>query len=488
MCHTLHIFLCGLICFGIFDYGNTAENPVITPNLLSSLAANVGTVLSSSLLKEIHGQVPNRTAVRENSERPFYYDLPTPLPPGPPKPKPTRLTSSTKKPKVAAVPNSFLVKAPEDAENIRETPDSLRAPQTQLENQFPFDFRNNFRDFGTGFQGTGRQLSGPLGGQPNGQLNGQLNAGGFGGDQFNSDIYRPFASLDGSRANENIPQGAGSPFAGRDADFNGGNRPFNYAGNPQDFNRFQDFGRFGFNGQFPGSNRYFDPSSRQGANQFSNFAGQDPRVLAQQNYPQDPRALAQQNNPQDPRALAQQNYPQDPRANLQNPNDQSGLAYPQNYPNSFPQNYAPNSFNFLANQRFQGPFNGNFDRNPQDGLNYPPYFPGRPDGVPGPQSPGNSNPNQQLNINGQINSQSGPGPINSSRRSEETQRPARKPVGQKTTTTIPDVESLQERLQLEKLFYPPVNDYSDVRINSDAFKQHSVASNVVDKNPKTNIV
>ncbi|KAH0564436.1 uncharacterized protein LOC123272763 [Cotesia glomerata] len=453
MCRTLHIFLCGIICLGIFDNGYTAEHPVITPNLLSSLSANVGAILSPNLLKEIQNRASNRTGNKESHES--FYNDPTVLPATPTKPKPTRLTS--KKPKVAVVPNSQLIK-------FEET-DSLRAPQTQLENQFPFGVRNNFRDFGTGFQGAGRQLSG----QFNNQLGqfGQFNGGLGNFDSFNSDIYRPFASLDGSRANDNGAQP--QQFAGPVNQNNGANanRQFNYPANPQDFNRFQDFGRFGFNGQFPG-NRFFDPSQRQ--NQYLNFA-------------QDPRALGQN----------QQNF-QDPRVNFQNPDQArlgqglgqgqgqeqgigpvNGAFQQQNFAN--PQNYAPN-FNLLQNQRFQSPFNGNFDRNEQEGLNPNfPFFQGRPDGAQAQQIPGNNN---GQNINGQINPQ-----INSSRRSEESsQNSQRKNPTQKTTTIIPEVESLQ----IEKLFYPPVNDYSDVRINSDAFKQHSVGANIVDKNPKTNIV
>lgn len=406
---------------------------------LASITANVGSILSPTLLREIQEHLPNRTAVSKTIEARVISGMTSTTT----KPKIMRSNATTRKPRTTTA------KATEKkikAENKPDNFDLTRAQQTQFENQFPFDFRNNnYRDFSAaGLQAAGRQL----------------NASPFAdGEPFNGDGFRPFSSaIDGAGGGTTGVQGSGGRFGGNTG-FNGANRPLNAPG-LLDYTdgRFQDYGRFGgFNGPFPGSNRFIDQGFRAGgaAERFQNFPGQ----------------------PDERSNLISNNYRADLRANYPN-----GLANDQNQFQSFTGSVFPqNSFDFLSPQRFQNPYAEGFDRNQQRGPSFPLFYPARPnDGVLNPGGTG-------ITINSNQKANAAVTPVtNASRRSGEIQQRTSTDNSKTTIKTDDDVKVV-ERNQFERLYYPPLDDYSDVRVNPDAFK-YSLASNIVDKKPKNNIV
>lgn len=400
-----------------------------------NLASHVGGIISPALIKGLQESRPIRTAIVDTIGSSSIPATTTA------KPKTTRPTmkakttklvsSSTRKSRTTEAPSTTLIKAdklkfrPEERPEFFG-PDSAKAAQ----NQFPFDSRNNFDFNGGGLQNNGRQFNPAFQG---------FNPGFFGDRNAFNQGYRPFDSPtdpSGSRGTENTIQGSDGRNPNTDSGSNnGGNRQF---GNPDDFDRFRDFGRFGyddrFQGRFPGG--------------FNSGFRQDERVRFD-GYP----------GPQNGQVNGQNNYRQDPRINYQNAlNDPRSLSQ---YSGAFPfQGYAPNNFDFIPNQRFQNPFGDNYRG--QGPSNFPLFYPTGGNSGSG----GNARPAfPPLTPGSNSNNGSAAGPLTSaSKNSEKLQTPS----GDKNTDHIL-TEAPSAVFHGEKLFYPQLDDYSDLRFRPDAF-------------------
>ncbi|XP_015126810.1 uncharacterized protein LOC107048245 [Diachasma alloeum] len=423
MYHAIHVLLCILLGSHLLVHGDAADKPA-PGDLLSNIAARV---IPSALVKGFEGARPIRTAISETIGASSVPATTTakPKPRTTLKPKTRSSTGTTRKPRTTETPlTADKLKFRPEQRPEYSGPDSARAAQ----NQFPFDYRNNFGLNGGGFQSNGRQFN-P--GSPQG-----FNPGFFGDrNPFNqgSGAFRPFDSPvdpSGARGSENAIQGSDGRAPGADSGFNDGtNRPF---GSPGDFDRFRDFGRFGyddrFSGRFPGQ---FSPGFRQDdRSRFEGYPGQQNSQEVNGNYRQDPRFSY-------PNALNDQRLSQ--------------------FSGSFPfQGYAPNNFDFQPNQRFQNPFGDNY-RGVQGPSNFPLFYPSGQSGGSG--GPGTSRPNNSSNGNAS-------GPLTSaSKNSEKLQTPS----GDKKNSDYILTEAPSTSFQDQKLFYPQLDDYSDLRFRPDGF-------------------
>ncbi|XP_011302368.1 uncharacterized protein [Fopius arisanus] len=429
MYHAIKILLCIILGLQLLEHGGAADKPA-AGDLLSNIAAHVGAVIPSALIKGLQGDRPIRTAITETIGASSVPATTTAKPKssrGTAKPKTSRSTGTTRKPRTTEAPSTDKLKFRPDQRPEYSGPDSAKAAQ----NQFPFDFRNNF-DFNGAGQQNGRQFNPTY---PRG-----FNPGFFGdGSPFNQGpgAFRPFdapADQAGGRGNENAIQGSDGRNPNGDGGFNSGiNRQF---GNPEEFDRFRDFGRFGYDdrfaGRFPGQ---FNSGFRQDdRSRFESYRG-----------------------PQNPQDLNGQNYRQDPRFNYPNSlNDQRSLSQ---FSGSFPfQGYAPNNFDFLPNQRFQNPFSENYRG--QGLSNYPAFYPSGGAGGSGhPGAPGSPRPNNSSSGNAS-------GPLTSaSKNSEKLENPS----GDKKNVDYSLTDAPSAAFHDQKLFYPQLDDYSDLRFRPDAF-------------------
>ncbi|XP_034948474.1 uncharacterized protein [Chelonus insularis] len=504
------IFICATLCLAILDHGSRAENAGSVRNDSSHLISTVGNILTPLLLKQVERRLLNHTALSDgvisieklDSSTPINIDTITPnfeL-----KENVKSSNSPMRKFKSTTVPTTILI--PADREKIEPKSkinvdklelDSARAQQRQLENQFPFDFRNHFN---IGFPGVGRQS----------------NEGIFrNGDSFTSNQFPFLTSLDRQKSNDNIlgiQAISGSQIPGRNLIFNDSNQPLNSHILPLDLNRFQNFDRFRYDGRYSDSNQFFDPSfrtdsgskskfgdetgSRVGiesdivrqADRYNNFAGQ---LYPQNDFPLYYRQNLRNNFPNSPinnQAIDTVINNQPITSPINNQRVPIGLPF-RSYANpSFPTSNINENIDSFS-QRFQNNFPDN--RNSQQGFNYPPvspqlYFPD----IPGSQvSPGSKTliDSQNSNNNNGNNSGVTQSSLISSRRSEDS---LTKPTNniEQITTKIPGVESLQDRIELEKLFFPQQDDYSDIRVSPDFFKQHILKSEILEKYAKTNVI
>ncbi|XP_063974042.1 uncharacterized protein LOC135160876 [Diachasmimorpha longicaudata] len=425
MFRTIPLLLCILMGLHVLVYGDAGEKSTSGGDLLSNIA---GHIIPSTLVNGIQDIRSIRTAISETIGASSVPGTTTEYP----KvrvtlnPKMRSTTSTTRKPRTTKAPSTVdKLKFPPEQRSEYLGSDSAKAAQ----NQFPFDYRNNFDLNGGGLQNNGRQFN-P--GSPQG-----LNQGFFGGDQnpFNQDAgpFRPFDSYvdpSGGRGNANVIQGNDGRVTSVDSGFNDGiNRQF---GNTGDFDRFRNFGRFGyddrFSGRFPGQ---FNPGFQQ--DDRSRFAG----------YPE-PHNGQEVNG----------NYRHEPRFNYPNSLNERRLSP---FSGSFPlQGYAPNNFDFQPNHRFQNPFGDNY-RGAQRPSNFPLFSPSGVSGGPG--GPGTSRPNNSSNGNAS-------GPLTAASKNLEK---LQSPSGNEKNIDHILTEAPSTPFQEQKLFYPQLDDYSDLRFQPDGF-------------------
>ncbi|KAF7997625.1 hypothetical protein HCN44_006196 [Aphidius gifuensis] len=432
------IFVCAVVCISFLESSIADDKSTTTEKDFLPISATIEGVISPDLLKELQDRRPSISSVIQQIASSSSPSSTTTE-------KPTIKSKSTSK-----IPRKFrTTTTPSPITNkLNDFPgfDLARAQQVRQENQYPFDIQNrynNFPNFNPQSQYNLRQYSNAFNGFGNRNL-------------FNANLQTQQLSslIDGSRIKDNTIQG-------NDRQSQNGDNRLPYGGNGGgtnfDYNRFRgNFGNFGYDDRFGG--RLNEQGYRNGDDNFgySNFGQQYNQFYnPNNNYRQDFRT----------------NYP----FNLQQQQQQNGLrgnqgfnlqGYSGNYPfqgltpnNQYDNNYSP---------RYPNQYGiDDYGRGGQRGFNYQPFNPDTPgrgvsNGNNGNQQiPNQENDNPDADDNGSLTS--------SSKKTEIIKKLEDKKINN-DKNYLNNVLPIDSRLP-KLLFYPQLDDYSDVRYRPDGFKQ-----------------